>query len=491
MPWSKVEEAPANIRSLNGIPLTLEQVNWIAKVADGIGSENKYNWAIAISKFKKSFKVEGDSWVKVDSETEEKEFSDVLVEKQSNGRYKIVSVSTAALEDREGETFTVKAIDYEIEESKRTGEYPEFRVFHTKPLGIGRVKSMNRVGIFAVEEGESYDDPFSLEVCEKMLSNNNGKWRTSRGFKVLEASGDCQNCGESLLLRTKHMSVGYKCPTCGTVNLGLKGSLGNTRFLRTKTFDITVTDMPAVPWTGVAAFLQNDQEAGMNKKELRKKLLNAGLSEEAVDARLSTITDETLKSFDDIPEAEVLKEFDDLEETASSEQTFTLDEAVLKEFDRISKRNIGAIIEKTIREVFDGAILEAEGGSGDVVTKEYTDLLAEVQEQLKELSEKVDTLLENEEDRLKELVAAAPRGSSLRISRFKSAAGVPGKKKRMPQTLPEEDMEDVEEMEDGEEDDMENVPLKKKKKEFSDGVIGADGTQFSSMTEFVRGGSRK
>lgn len=51
--------------------------------------------------------------------------------KENDGLYDLVSVSTAAVEDREGETFTVKAIDYDIERALQTGVYPEYRVFHS------------------------------------------------------------------------------------------------------------------------------------------------------------------------------------------------------------------------------------------------------------------------------------------------------------------------------------------------------------------------
>jgi predicted RNA-binding Zn-ribbon protein involved in translation (DUF1610 family)/arsenate reductase-like glutaredoxin family protein len=470
-------------------------MNWIARVADAI-PDKKLNWAIAISKFKKSFTVDGDSWKK--NASEEKEYSelqldgalsvptDVTVEKQANGRYKIVSVSTAALEDREGETFTVKAIDYEIKEAKRTGEYPEFRVFHTEPLGIGRVKSMKRVGIFAVEEGESYDDPFSLEVCEKMLSRNDGKWRTSRGFKVLEASGGCPECGESILVREKHMHVGYICPVCKHVNLGFKGSLTKTRFLKTKTFDITVTDTPAVPWTGVAAYSpsQNGSEEIMKKELLRKRLLKAGISEDVIDERLKSISEDVLKSFDDIPMAEILKEFadeddpeedqDDVEEDDdtvskenSKEQVFVLDPAVLKEFARISNEQARTVL----KEFLDGATLETEPDEN--VTKEI-ETLDELKEMVQDLTDAVNALTEKDETRLKELVADAPRGSSLRINRFKEA---PKKVVKKPAVT-----DDVEEDEDDTEDP------KAVKKEFGV-IVGSDGKAAKNMTEFVSGTS--
>ena len=38
----------------------------------------------------------------------------IYLTKQADGRYEIVAVSTVALPDREGETFTTKAMDHEI-----------------------------------------------------------------------------------------------------------------------------------------------------------------------------------------------------------------------------------------------------------------------------------------------------------------------------------------------------------------------------------------
>ena len=73
----------------------------------------------------------------------------VNVTKQNDG-YVIMTVSTVALPDQEGETFTTKAMDNDIEFAKHYG-YPEFRVFHHGGLGIGKVTEMSRVGMFAVE----------------------------------------------------------------------------------------------------------------------------------------------------------------------------------------------------------------------------------------------------------------------------------------------------------------------------------------------------
>lgn len=74
MPYSSVSEAPANIRKLDGVALTLAQVNWIANVAEGLDPDKVENvWAVAIAQFKRSFVKRDGKWVK--RETEEKRMS--------------------------------------------------------------------------------------------------------------------------------------------------------------------------------------------------------------------------------------------------------------------------------------------------------------------------------------------------------------------------------------------------------------------------------
>ncbi len=131
----------------------------------------------------------------------EQDKSIALVEKQDDGRYKIITVSTAALPDKEDEVFSIKAIDYDIALAESTGSFPEYMMFHRSGLAFGKVTAMSRVGIFAVDVGYSYTDPFSISVCEKMLSENaDGKWKVSRGFVVLEVLGGCPACSEELVI---------------------------------------------------------------------------------------------------------------------------------------------------------------------------------------------------------------------------------------------------------------------------------------------------
>jgi phage FluMu protein Com len=338
-------------------------------------------------------------------------------------------------------------------------------------LGIGKVTKMARVGIFAVDEGISYDDPFSLSVCEKMLCDNkDGKWKVSRGFNVLEASGVCPDCSSTLLVRAKHMAIGFKCPKCDSVHLNYKGALDNLRFRKTKTFDITVTDVPAVPWTGVAAFpFLNNLEVVMDKTKLKEKLLEAGIEEKQIDDRLKDLSPEALKEFDDIPMAEVLKEFkSDPEQT--EDDVFTLDPAVLKEFEEI--------VDKRMKSNIDGLEIEIEDSPE---FKEYTARLEVIEEKQDEILSMLKELTSGKSKVEKE--DQTPR--KFRILRHKAAP-------------PEDEEEDDEE---SDEEDTEDAKPKGKKlppwlkkslenKESEDGAVIMDGNGevHKSMTEFLAGG---
>ena len=64
-PYEKIEDAPENMKKLDGVSLTLDQINQIAKVADSIGVDKKKNgYAIAKSQFKKAHMIKDGRWVK-------------------------------------------------------------------------------------------------------------------------------------------------------------------------------------------------------------------------------------------------------------------------------------------------------------------------------------------------------------------------------------------------------------------------------------------
>lgn len=72
MPVDKISDAPANIRELNDVKLTLAQINWILNVYDGLQDNPDVDspMAVAISQFKESWEVKDGKWVKKASQSE-------------------------------------------------------------------------------------------------------------------------------------------------------------------------------------------------------------------------------------------------------------------------------------------------------------------------------------------------------------------------------------------------------------------------------------
>jgi hypothetical protein len=396
---------------------------------------------------------------------EDKEIHEVIVTKEDNDTYKIVGVSTAAIRDKEGETFTTEVMDYDIAKAIELDDMPEYRMFHKYYLAVGKVTKQSRVGIFAIDEGYAYDDPFSKEVCEKILLNNDGRWRMSRGFYVVEATGGCPKCGEGLLVETKHMIAGFSCPHCDAIHLGYKGTLDDIHFRKTRTFDVTVTDIPCVPMTGVSAF-KSQEVRPMTKEELREKLVDAGLSPANIDERLKDVDDERLKELDSLPQARLLKELDIEEQDSGNEELFVLDPEVLKDFAKVVKEIVEPLITEAVNEAIGGLEIEMD----DIEVKEFEGF-SELAERVEELVETVDVLAQSEDKRLKELLEGSTRAGKLRILRSKG-----GDKKGKKKYPPEEDEEDEEEYEE----EMKEI-------DTSEGIVfGSDGVIASNMTEFVK-----
>lgn len=422
MPYSSIDKVPEKLRNINDVSLTLSQINQLAKIADSIGGSK--GWAIAVSNFKRTHKIENKKWVKKrEEEIAEKSVISVSKEKDI---YEIVAISTAAIPDLEDETFSTEAIDYDIEQAKQTGIYPEFRLFHKKYLGVGSVIKMLRVGIFAVDIGYSYDDPFSKSVCENILKNNDGKWRVSRGFYLLFVAGKCPNCNSYLGVGLKHIRYGFKCPVCEKVYPTYRGMLKETKFLKTQTFDVTITDRPCVPYTSVA--LLNDENNNkefipMTKEELKEKLLSAGLDESVIEAKLSGIDEAELKEMKDLPDAEVLKEFEEdtaVEDTDKGNDLFLDEDSI----DAIAEKVAEKVAEKlkTIEVSVKGLPENLEMSVNDIEEiKELASVIKELQAQVKEVGKKVEHIMQLDEKRFEAESKEAPRNAKVRILRGKVA----------------------------------------------------------------------
>lgn len=162
-----------------------------------------------------------------------------------------IAVSTVEMWDREGEMFTTDAMDYEIERVAKLKEYPELRLFHVRGFKLGKCDSMQRVGEYAVDQGYWFDTPFA-QAMKEVVANNKGRWKISRGFYTVEATGHCPDCGESLRVGLINYITGVPCQACKEWYAPSK--LKQLKLLKTSTFDITITDIPAVVRTAVAAY---------------------------------------------------------------------------------------------------------------------------------------------------------------------------------------------------------------------------------------------
>ena len=199
----------------------------------------------------------------------------------------------------------------------------------------------------------------------------------------------------------------------------------------------------------------------MNKKQLKEKLLAAGIDAGVIDERLKGLSDERLKEFDDIPEAEVLKEFETEDEeteeesdtdeptaeTADDEQVFTLDPEVLKDFAGI----VRIVVQEEVAKAMDGISINID--DVEMELKEVPGLEV-LKEQMVKIQETLNKLTSADTKKLKESLATMPRSGVLRIQRMKET--------------PDEDVEEKEE-----EVDEEGV------------IVSADGKHFSSMSSFI------
>ncbi len=71
-PYDSIDDAPENMKKLDGVPLSLEQINQIAKVADAIGIDKEKNgYAIAKDQFKKTHIIKDGKWVKKEKDMED------------------------------------------------------------------------------------------------------------------------------------------------------------------------------------------------------------------------------------------------------------------------------------------------------------------------------------------------------------------------------------------------------------------------------------
>jgi len=176
--------------------------------------------------------------------------------KTADGKDGWLAVSTAAAWDLQQELFTTKAMDWDIARAERTKEYPELRLFHIRGFKLGKCTSMARIGNWAVDKGIWNDTAFAQSMKDN-VARNTGRWKVSRGFYTVEAAGHCPECGSGLTVRLVNYMLGAVCPTCKTY-YAKPNMLAGLQVLKSMTFDISVTDKPAVRQTAITAYTVNE-----------------------------------------------------------------------------------------------------------------------------------------------------------------------------------------------------------------------------------------
>jgi hypothetical protein len=168
------------------------------------------------------------------------------------GKDRWVAVSTGELWDRQGEIVTKDAMDYDMGRVKELGEYPELRLYHVRAFKLGLCDEMMRIGKWGVDKGFWFDTPFAQAVKD-LIIDNNGRWRVSRGFYSVQAAGLCPECGHGLSVGPFNHMFGISCSACNK-SFPKTSMLKELRHLKTRTYDISVTDVPVLGSTAIAAY---------------------------------------------------------------------------------------------------------------------------------------------------------------------------------------------------------------------------------------------
>ena len=177
-----------------------------------------------------------------------------------------VSVSSHDIWDLQEQRMTTDAMDWDIARAYSTKSFPELRMFHVRGFKLGKCDSMARMDRRAVDQGSWLKTPFPQAVKDLVI-NNDGKWKTSRGFYTVQASGQCPQCGSGLNVGLINFITGVTCKDCSTF-IPKAGMLDRLQYLKTMTYDISVTDVPVVPTTAIAAYsLSTNMEINNGKSD--------------------------------------------------------------------------------------------------------------------------------------------------------------------------------------------------------------------------------
>jgi len=107
--------------------------------------------------------------------------SSFTIKRQSDGSYRWWSVSSVAIEDKEGETVSEKAYDDAIQYATEVSHFGDLDLVHIKGTSIGECDGMVRLGKLLVESGTIPDSPRARGVI-KAVESDPDYWGVSIKF---------------------------------------------------------------------------------------------------------------------------------------------------------------------------------------------------------------------------------------------------------------------------------------------------------------------
>lgn len=203
--YSSLEDAPANLKKMDGVALTLEQINGIVKQAEGIPEgEVESVWAVAKGNFKNTHVVEDGRWVKRKKKAKKavdpvlKALGDLIEDipdvpgdipegvvwstvfkDAKSDQWCWAGITSTAAWDLQEEFVSEDAMDWAIKFASVVGPGP-LRYRHIPGLDGGVCTKQVRVGGFLFERGTFDDTPIGQAMKELMSSDP--RWKLSPGM---------------------------------------------------------------------------------------------------------------------------------------------------------------------------------------------------------------------------------------------------------------------------------------------------------------------
>jgi hypothetical protein len=161
-PYKKISEAPENIKKLDGVSLTLRQLNEISAQADAIGGENA--WPTAIKSWKSRHEVVDNKWVK--KEKKVKEDMNVRVNKTNANKEAEVKFSLTSSQITEILNNALSEVKYGEDQWRRYWVYnfdSEFAYFHDNEMSKDFRAKYSIEGVIAAVDIEGKEEV--IEGC--------------------------------------------------------------------------------------------------------------------------------------------------------------------------------------------------------------------------------------------------------------------------------------------------------------------------------------